>query len=222
MRQWQVWVAGMLVLAGSAGHAAVVTLRNGQKIEGAFAGATARVLTVTVGSQTVEFPVSEVLSVVFGAPPAPAPVVAKPATVEKAPAEALVRKIQDLVEAAQEGLEFDAYVARLDQVRGDQERFAAAGQGVDAALRAALGDAVGYLDLAEAVWDAKRTRKGREGLSENPYLDRCAQTDADLQTVVRPGDDALKRGIGASVVGPRPFFACAKAEAERAKTLLPP
>jgi len=221
MRKWLAWLTGMLMLAGSVGHAAVVTLRNGQKVEGEFAGATSEALSVTVGSQTLEFPVREVLSVVF-----PAPVGEQPGRAATTPPRGEDRQgkvwaeAQGLVKAALEGLPREEFGSRLEQVSETYRGLS--GQGVGAGFREGMEDALGHLHLARSVWDAKVSRKGREALSENPYLDRCAGTDPDLQTVVKPEDDALKRGIGAAVVGPRPFFSCAEAALGRAKAASTP
>jgi len=215
----------VLAAAASSSPAAVLTLRNGQQVEGVFQGATPSAVTLTVGTQAAEFPVAEVLSIRFdGASPSPAaapPRLPLAGSGEDSGAR-LVREAQGLAAAAQEGLAPEAYWGRLDLVRAGHARFVQEkGQGYPVGFREGVADAVGYLTLAAAVWDAKLTRKGREALSADPYLDRCAATDADLQTVVRAGDDALKRGIGASVVGPRPFWVCAEVAAAKAETLLP-
>ncbi len=216
---------GLLIAVATSSSAAVVTLRSGEKVEGVFQGASPSVVMLTVGTRAAEFPMAEVLSIAFDeAAPSRAAVptgLSQAGAADDAGA-LLVKEARGLVADAQEGLALEAYRARLDSLRESLARFAQErGQGYPAGFRDGVSDAVGYLTLAAAVWDAKLTRKGREALSADPYLDRCAATDADLETVVRPGDDALKRGVGAAVVGPRPFWACAETAAAAAGALLP-
>lgn len=200
------------VLAGASWScAAVLTLRSGQRVEGELTAATRESVTLLVGTRSVEFPTAEVALIAFGeAPPPQAAPAPEPPPPAPSPSAAVLEDLKALAELGRGEPPLEPYEAHLAEAAG-------ALQTLPEAQRQALSDALAYLRLGAAARRARASKTGYTEISRNEYLDRCTASDAELQVVVKPGADDLVRGIGASVVGARPFVACAAAELARAE-----
>jgi len=209
---FRVLCALLLVIVGvwsSSVLAEVLELRNGQKIEGQFAGGSRDELHFQVGSQTLKFPVGEVARITFGT--------AAQEAFSKAAKEAL-RQIKALASVVEGGITYRDYAPRVSdaKIRVDQFLDEYKSSPVPA-FNAYISHALGFYVAASSAWNVQISRRGYEELRVNSYAGQCA---AFLKTVPNPFSGlALSSGKEIAAAGPQPLWYCAREslnEAEKA------
>ena len=213
----RVLCASLLVIVGvwsSSVLAEVLELRNGQKIEGQFAGGSKDELHFQVGSQTLKFPVGEVARITFGT-------VAQE-DFSKAAKEAL-RQIKALASVVEGGITYRDYAPRVSdaKIRVDQFLDEYKPSPVPA-FNAHISDALEFYVAASSVWNAGISRRGYEEIQVSPYVQKCAALQEIVETFLgtqRRLSGIPQRGMVIASAGPQPLWQCARAslnEAEKA------
>jgi len=193
----------------------VLELKNGQKVEGQFAGGTREEIHFQVGSQTLRYPIAEVARITMGSQ--------SQEDYRKAAREAL-RQVKALASVVEGGTTYRDYGPRVSDAKIKVDQFL--DEFKSSALpmfNAHIADALGFYIAASSAWNARISRSGYEGLARNSFAQKCAP----LQQLVIQGragglgglsQDAID-GIAVAVGGVQPLWECARTslgEAERA------
>jgi len=204
--------------------AAVLMLKNGQKVEGTFLSASQSEIHIQVGSQKLAFAITEVAQLVFD----PAAVSRTSGSTGDSFASAtkdILRRLKALESVAEIGVTYQDYLRRCGDLKSAVDAFL--DEYADSRVpvfNQHVRDAMGYFGAAADAWSEKVSRHGAYGrLATNPYCIKCPALQraiAALPTINSGLNKATMDGMSISFMGTSPLWECASAAIADAESAL--
>ena len=209
-----------MMLYASSSSAAMLLLKNGQRVEGAFVGGSDKEVRMQVGSQTLKFAVDEIAQIVFD--PAAVAQGYQSTPFEQAAKEVL-RELKALQSVVTGGVTYQDYGRRFSDAKIKVDAF------IDEyrespvpAFNEHVSDAIGYYNAASTAWSRKITVGETESLANNPYCLKCVALQKaidDFAAIDKRKRNRMNDGIHIAISGMSPLWECASdaiAQAEKA------
>lgn len=213
-----------IMLYPSPSSAAMLLLKNGQRVEGAFVGGSDKEVRMRVGSQTLKFKVDEIAQIVFDPAAAAQGYQSISGGFEQAAKEVL-RELKALQSVVTGGVTYQDYGRRFSDAKIKVDAF------IDEyrenpvpAFNEHVSDAIGYFNAASTAWSQKITSERRyESLPNNPYCLKCAALQKEIDDYYDRNKGKKRNmwddGYTIASFGMSPLWECASdaiAQAEKA------
>lgn len=205
--------------------AAVLMLKNGQKVEGSFLSASQSEIHIQVGSQKLTFAITEVAQLVFG----PVAVSSSGSTGDSfaSATKDVLRQMKALESVVETGVTYQDYLRRCGDLKSVVDAFLDDYAGSRVPLfNQNIRDAMGYFGAAADAWSEKVSRHGAYNrLANNPYCMKCSALQralAALPTINNMGslNKTTMDGMSISFMGTPPLWECASAAIADAESAL--
>ena len=165
-------VALLTLLWPASVQADVLELKNGQKLEGQYAGGSKDEVRFQVGSQALKFPIGEVSRITMGNP--------GQEDFRKAAIEAL-RQLKALASVAEGGTTYQDYARRVSDAKIKVDQFLDEYRSSPLSkFNEHIADSLGFYVAASSAWNVKVSQNPFSNLAQNPYILKCAPIQEEI------------------------------------------
>jgi hypothetical protein len=206
--------------------AALVVMKNGNKIEGKFLNASNNEIQIEVASQVLKIKVAEISYVSFdGQTPKQGGAVAKQDQ-SLIGAKDAIRSLRAINSVLSTGVNYSEYKTRVNEAKIKVDEFLSNNKAGNLELNKHITDAMGYYAAAGLAWTSN-INKNELMYSDLPRNQYCISCDALQKSLLefknRSKDlkwDKRKEGIAIGIMGKEPLWECAETSISNAEMFL--
>jgi hypothetical protein len=206
--------------------AALVVLKNGNKVEGKFLSASNNEIQIEVASQILKIKVVEISYVSFdGQTPKQASGVAKQDQSQVAAKEA-IRSLKAINSVLSTGVNYSEYKTRVNEAKIKVDEFLSNNKTGNQDLLKHMEDAMGYYAAAGLAWTSSINKNELmySELAQNQYCMNCDALQKSLSEFKNrskdPNWDKRMEGIAIGIMGKEPLWECAETSISNAERFL--